>query len=112
MLVVAISALGVWGVKMWRLSCYYSARARSSKTSECLFELEAERSMETFLRRRGFTNIFDGLLTLRDPVESILVECSKDAADDRAKAAYYSALAQKYERAARYPWLPVELDPP
>jgi hypothetical protein len=31
----------------------------------------------------------------------------------RAKAsAYYSNLIQKYERAARYPWLPVASDPP
>lgn len=25
---------------------------------------------------------------------------------------YYAALQAKYERAARYPWLPVEPDPP
>jgi hypothetical protein len=28
------------------------------------------------------------------------------------KAAYHSAMREKYERAARYPWLPVEPDPP
>src|SRR5436309_1037307 len=28
------------------------------------------------------------------------------------RAAYYAALRRKYERAARYPWLPVAPDPP
>ena len=30
----------------------------------------------------------------------------------RALVHYHSALTQKYERAARYPWLPVAPDPP
>jgi hypothetical protein len=34
------------------------------------------------------------------------------AADCATKAARCAALARKYERAARYPWLPVEPDPP
>jgi hypothetical protein len=28
------------------------------------------------------------------------------------KAVYHSRMREKYERAARYPWLPVEPDPP
>ena len=28
------------------------------------------------------------------------------------QTAYYESMARKYERAARYPWLPVEPDPP
>jgi hypothetical protein len=28
------------------------------------------------------------------------------------RAAYHSAMREKYEHAARYPWLPVEPDPP
>ena len=31
---------------------------------------------------------------------------------DRRKAAYYDRMAEKYERAARYPWLSVPPDPP
>ena len=31
---------------------------------------------------------------------------------ERARASHYGALAAKYQRAARYPWLPVEPDPP
>jgi hypothetical protein len=34
------------------------------------------------------------------------------SADAAEKAAYDAVLARKYERAARYPWLPVEPDPP
>jgi hypothetical protein len=30
----------------------------------------------------------------------------------KAEASYYARLRAKYERAARYPWLPVEPDPP
>jgi hypothetical protein len=33
-------------------------------------------------------------------------------ADAAEKAAYDAALARKYERAARHPWLPVGPDPP
>jgi hypothetical protein len=32
--------------------------------------------------------------------------------DYRQRALYYRRLRQKYERAARYPWIPVESDPP
>jgi hypothetical protein len=35
-----------------------------------------------------------------------------DAAENAANVHYHAALARKYERAARYPWLPVEPDPP
>jgi hypothetical protein len=36
----------------------------------------------------------------------------EDAADYARKADFREALALKYEYAARYPWLPVEPDPP
>jgi hypothetical protein len=32
--------------------------------------------------------------------------------DDLSVASWHEALAAKYRRAARYPWLPVEPDPP
>jgi hypothetical protein len=34
------------------------------------------------------------------------------AASYRARAAWNDRMKRKYERAARYPWLPVEPDPP
>jgi hypothetical protein len=37
----------------------------------------------------------------------------KPLTTDEAKiATWHAAMARKYEQAARYPWLPVELDPP
>jgi hypothetical protein len=32
--------------------------------------------------------------------------------EEKRRADYHAALRRKYERAARYPWLPVEPDPP
>jgi hypothetical protein len=47
------------------------------------------------------------------PGGAIREERIKADAVRRAKAsAYYTALIQKYEHAARYPWLPVTRDPP
>jgi hypothetical protein len=37
---------------------------------------------------------------------------AEQAAYEREHAAYYEKLKNKYEHAARYPWLPVEPDPP
>ena len=36
----------------------------------------------------------------------------EDAEQATRRAAYHASLKRKYERAARYPWLPVEPDPP
>jgi hypothetical protein len=47
---------------------------------------------------------------LRD--EGPLRPTSAQVADRRRRAAYWDALEQKYERAAAYPWLSVEPDPP
>ena len=33
-------------------------------------------------------------------------------ASEQRRADYHGAMRRKYERAARYPWLPVEPDPP
>ena len=40
-----------------------------------------------------------------EPVEVFIDQC-------RRRAGYYAALKQKYEQAARHPWLAVEPDPP
>jgi hypothetical protein len=36
----------------------------------------------------------------------------RDAVTDQRLRAYYGQMSRKYERAASYPWLPVEPDPP
>ncbi len=56
---------------------------------------------------------------LRAEYEAIARDCDKyasaaieDAASWRRKASHYAAMALKYEKAARYPWLPVAPDLP
>jgi hypothetical protein len=41
-----------------------------------------------------------------------LVLVREDAEYSRRRAAHYASLKRNYERAARYPWLSVETDPP
>jgi hypothetical protein len=92
MLVVAIAGLvtggGVWGYRMWELSGGYTGMAQQqwSDVHENLKELVGY----------GYGG--------REP--------DKLAELIAARAVYHSALAQKYERAARYPWFPIEPDLP
>ncbi len=45
-------------------------------------------------------------------LERWLVEAGADSNDESPLADYHLAMARKYERAARSPWVPVERDPP
>ena len=47
-------------------------------------------------------------------IRATMSETELTACDERRLAweEYHAGLAAKYERAARYPWLPVEPDPP
>jgi hypothetical protein len=89
MLVVALAGLvmggGVWGYRMWRMSAKYARIAQSFKWTESL--------------HRGLEARFQN-------------NAQREAAKFAAVATHYAALVRKYERAARYPWLPVEPDPP
>jgi hypothetical protein len=49
---------------------------------------------------------------LIDPATQSATIASGKAEDCYRRAAYWGALREKYERAARRPWLPVEPDPP
>ena len=57
-------------------------------------------------RQRGVVNrlALEGLLAHRAP--------KADTERYRLRAEYHQALNQKYEYAARHPWLPVSSDPP
>ena len=48
--------------------------------------------------------------TSADP--SVAARYRRRAGLDRELAVYHDGLRRKYERAVRYPWLPVEPDPP
>jgi hypothetical protein len=96
MLVVAVVGLamsgGVWGYRMWRLSRDYDGLAESYK--------------RRVIVSRDDGRLFRGNSTANDDYAAAwMARCS-------AKAADYAALVRQYELAARYPWLPVDPDPP
>jgi hypothetical protein len=70
------------GYRLWRLSRYYADLAQNSKAHESNCRLNA--ALQSDVARSFLSHAAD----------------------------YYAALARKHERAARYPWLPVEPDPP
>jgi hypothetical protein len=88
MFVVALAAVGLWGVRMWELSGEYARVAEQERSHEAEF-------LEDLVRAQYRCHDWDKFAEL-----------------SAARAAYHTALVQKYERAARYPWLPVEPDPP
>jgi hypothetical protein len=89
MLVVALAAVSVWGLKLWRLSTDYATRARRHQAAEALYRLAAvELSSSPALYEQTPGSI---------PLST---------------ADYHAAMARKYERAAPFPWLTVEPDPP
>jgi hypothetical protein len=97
MLVVAFAGLvmgsGVWGYRMWRQSGEYTIKAQSYTllTYICGYPEElGQGTVEATIDTSGELQ----RQNLKKHVER------------------WAALARKYERAARYPWLPVEPDPP
>jgi hypothetical protein len=87
MLVVALAALSVWGVKLWGQSRYYLRLAQSYKYGEYLCRIQAA-------------------------LPGSAAQPPERAAQLLAEADHNAAMARKYERAARNPWLPVEPDSP
>jgi hypothetical protein len=89
MLVVALAGLvmggGVRSYRTWKLSGEYTRRAQ-------------------YYRQSG--NMYERI------VEDWQSDWPELAAQGAATAAKCAAVARTYERAARYPWLPVERDPP
>jgi hypothetical protein len=118
MLVVAIAGVGVWGVKMWRLSREYASKAQNSQYLEAFYSrLEAIR-LRSIQQNQELLGQSDAIDTSVDvPTKESTKRPQRWAAKSRADAAryatltaHYAALAHKYGRAARYPWLPVEPD--
>jgi hypothetical protein len=95
MVLVALVAVGGWGWRLVNLQEKYRDRVKTLAanilfldTVGRLYSVRAER--------------LDGeVLDFRD-----------EAARCARISAHYTRLKLKYERAARYPWLPVEPDPP
>jgi hypothetical protein len=92
MVVVAIVALSIWA--------RFQIDARRSDFSELVRYYDDKRMVASAFAYSG-------------PGGAVMERMMKADEARRARAsAYYSGLIQKYERAVRYPWLPVAADPP
>jgi hypothetical protein len=130
MLVVAIAGLimggGVSGHRMWELSRYYAGHAQSSKAQERYCRGSADLYMYAAQRTEETARLLTAVVSTRglarkslrsegysdESVQWRAVGLRKLAADRASKAVELGAQARKYDRAARYPWLPVEPDRP
>jgi hypothetical protein len=98
--VAAIMVSGLlmgWGVRLWRRESYFVARARHHADMAQAYGFWGPIVM-------GFLKMTEGSQERADleHMRAILP----------SHIAYHEALARKYRRAARHPWLPVEPDPP
>jgi hypothetical protein len=113
MAVVALAGVvmgaGVWSERMWRLSRVYALESRREEVlgdicrmleAQCRSHLERYKPSEPII------------WPARAAMRKVLDEESAGVARFESQADYHSLRARKYERAARYPWLPVESDPP
>jgi hypothetical protein len=96
MVAVAVAASAFYGLILWRQAAEYRAKADA-------YEL---RALEDSLNARAATsNAFDAR---REPTAAQTAE--RRSLERRAD--HERRLSHKYDRAARYPFLPVALDPP
>jgi hypothetical protein len=130
MLVVALVSLamggGVWGFRMSELSRHYADRAHAYETGEKMYrqllamnldlsQVDEEASLCLWSPRFGARLYKE----LKERQEKAVTRYERRAAGARAVLAqpksvadYFADRARKYARAARYPWLHVEPDPP
>jgi hypothetical protein len=93
MVVVALVALSMWAK--------FQVEARRTYFSQLVRQYNDQRYKASVLAYSGS----GGAIMFEERMKADAVR--------RAKAsAYYSDLIRKYERAVRYPWLPVAPDPP
>ena len=116
--VVAIAIAGtLWGLKMRGLSKGYARVVQVHKQSETFYrQMEASsrdiaESCDEIrrLRRDPATPFFD---ELHEREKNLSTRLWKSVATYASQANRYAAMKRKYERAARYPWLTVDPDPP
>jgi hypothetical protein len=96
MIAVAIVALVIAGEQMRRASARYRVQAEYHALREALFRREAE-------KWHGAQPWVLGGLRGQEALDVTLVP---------EFAEYHAQMRLKYEHTARYPWLPVEADPP
>ena len=129
--VVAIAISGtLWGLKMRRLSRLFGIQAQGHKQLETWCRQSEARSLKSLaefeglgrrLRELPHYNEEDLGLRLRELPHYNEVEGMWAGLEDRERrfaglmarrGDHYARLNQKYDRAARYPWLTVAPDPP
>jgi hypothetical protein len=105
MMLVALIGVGVWGWRLWDL------RAKYLVTSG----LNAVRVSVSINNSKKHSNAVDHLsrlIFLHDDIQYALANERRSLARSNEEIEYFTRLKLKYERAARYPWLTVEPDPP
>jgi hypothetical protein len=131
MLLVALVAVGVWGWRMWQLREDYRSRAalyagtladlgkmqKHTEDAICATSDEIR-----FLKKVAKPMVgFSGTEWSKEAIEyeqrseeaqKWMTQYRNDAARWKRLIDQFACLKLKYERAARYPWLPVEPDPP
>jgi hypothetical protein len=122
MVVVAIVALALgstlWGLKMRRLAHFYAVRASMSKQLETKHRgLEARVTREIQEIEKLQQEIGEPRPVTDEPsFASISAKQMRRVleavAHTKKLADHHATLRRKYERAARYPWLNIEPDPP
>ena len=131
MVAIAITALALGGIMMGRKRGEYLQRARvfgmiEEEARALVEELHSEKESAEILARFERQAIEEHRTEpdpfLRPPIpladlhpekyEAQAKEAIRETVSAQRMIEYASAMRRKYERAARYPWLPVAPDPP
>jgi hypothetical protein len=124
MAAVAIVAVAIGGEMMRRRSVSYRGQANRYALAEAKVRTWGKNSDQRtaehkkHLRKvQSFAESGGGAFraswkSFIDSATRSVTLASEEAERFHRLAAHYAALRMKYERAARYPWLPVEPDPP
>jgi hypothetical protein len=110
MLAVAIVALLAGAERLWRRSRAFSYLADEHGLRYDYWREEGLDHATGAAKHRDLAIIGDE--ESRQQHRRLAVQEGEIAADLAKTAAYHERLWRKYEHAARYPWLPVEPDPP
>jgi hypothetical protein len=108
MVAVALAGLAVWGERMVRRRNVYLDRANYFSIGESVFLDNVDEPV-------GYCGLMRVGLS---PDEKRQFDAEQDQINAEARkwrlatASYYGTLKRKYGRAALYPWLPVDADPP
>jgi hypothetical protein len=94
MVVVAIAGVVVGSITMWNRSVHYKEQYLQNRYMRAVYD-------------RQDLYFADGTLAYPKPKL-----WASDAARYKRLFDYFDSLSRKYERAAKFPWLPVAPDPP